>query len=169
MGSSSCLLRHSSGASRTDKIARLACSCLTNRVPETNFPLKNLDWPPQGVTRPLDPAPPQRQRFGAQKPSGDEFNACPCPGRSRRRCGDHRVDLLKRGQTNAASSVIRFSGAKLWCPKATRHPSGRHWSARSLRRARWPLSYQSHRSRRPSAAQPTLRHRPTSLWNGESR
>jgi hypothetical protein len=29
--------------STTDKIARLACSFLTNRVPETNFPLKNLD------------------------------------------------------------------------------------------------------------------------------
>jgi hypothetical protein len=29
--------------STTDKIAPLACSFLTNRVPETNFPLKNLD------------------------------------------------------------------------------------------------------------------------------
>jgi hypothetical protein len=29
--------------STTDKIARLACSFLTNRVPETNFPLKSLD------------------------------------------------------------------------------------------------------------------------------
>jgi hypothetical protein len=32
------------------EIARLARSFLTNRgVPETNFPLKNLDGPPQGV------------------------------------------------------------------------------------------------------------------------
>jgi hypothetical protein len=29
--------------STTDKIARLACPFLTHRVPETNFPLKNLD------------------------------------------------------------------------------------------------------------------------------
>jgi hypothetical protein len=36
-------------SSTTDEIARLACSFLTNRVPETNFPLKNLDRPPQGV------------------------------------------------------------------------------------------------------------------------
>ena len=33
----------------TKEIVRLACPCVSNHVPDTNFPLKNLDGPSQGV------------------------------------------------------------------------------------------------------------------------
>src|SRR5713226_4369938 len=33
----------------TKEIVRRACPCVSNHVPDTNFPLKNLDGPSQGV------------------------------------------------------------------------------------------------------------------------
>src|SRR5258706_7658385 len=33
----------------TKEIVRQACPCVSNHVPDTNFPLKNLDGPSQGV------------------------------------------------------------------------------------------------------------------------
>ena len=33
----------------TKEIVRQACPCVSNHVPDTNFPLKNLDRPSQGV------------------------------------------------------------------------------------------------------------------------
>src|SRR5258708_38224924 len=40
----------------TKEIVRQACPCVSNHVPDTNFPLKNLDGPSQGVreSNPLD-------------------------------------------------------------------------------------------------------------------
>ena len=38
---------------KTKEIVRQACPCVSNHVPETNFPLKNLDGPPQGVKLPI--------------------------------------------------------------------------------------------------------------------
>src|SRR5258708_21182310 len=34
---------------KTKEIVPQACPCVSNHAPETNFPLKNLDGPPQGV------------------------------------------------------------------------------------------------------------------------
>src|SRR5258707_3035943 len=86
---------------KTKEIVPQACPCVSTHVPETNFPLKNLDGPPQGVR-----LHPSRQPDGYSATCLTRFRRCEYSSPERSPAGFRGVRVV--GMSSYICDTVRL-------------------------------------------------------------